>query len=150
MIPPIVFRSVARRPNATMSDINSHPHFDDQGAHNWFVTLEGGLEEAKRSGRMVFVEFGRKACTDCRALVEGVLADSRVADKLSVNFVTVAADADSDDDAVMDLVVKVPNASTLPYVMFADAEGQLLHGFSGPCSADEMVETLDRLIAQRQ
>ena len=133
-----------------MSDINSHPHFNDKGAHTWFVTLQGGLEEAKRSGRMVFVEFGRKACTDCRALVEGLLVDASVSDKLSTNFVTVAADADSDDDSIMDLVIQIPNASTLPYVMFADSEGQLLHGFSGPCSAADLVEIMDRLIVQRQ
>ncbi len=39
----------------------SHPHFNDRGTLNWFETLEGAIEEAKRNGRMIFIEFGRKA-----------------------------------------------------------------------------------------
>ncbi len=133
-----------------MSDINSHPHFDDQGANHWFVTLEGGIDEAKRSGRMIFVEFGRKACSECRNLVEVLLVDDQVGDKLRTNFVTVAADADSDDPAILALAMQVQNATTLPYVMFADAEGLLLHGFSGPSSVADLLQIMDRLIIQRQ
>ncbi len=44
-----------------MTDKQPHPHFDDQGTLHWFETLEGAVEEAKRSGRMIFMEFGRKA-----------------------------------------------------------------------------------------
>jgi thioredoxin-like negative regulator of GroEL len=133
-----------------MSAENSHPHFNDQGAHKWFVTLEGGLEQAKRSGRMIFVEFGRKACGDCRTLVEKQLIDPAVADKLNSHFVTVSADADSDDDAIMELAMQVEDASMLPFVMFADAEGQFLDGFSGLGSVKDLAAMMDRLIAQRQ
>ncbi|MFT4647841.1 MAG: thioredoxin-related protein [Planctomycetota bacterium] len=146
----IALLHLGANPDLPMSESNSHPHFDDQGAHNWFVTLEGGIEQAKRSGRMIFVEFGRKACPDCRKLVESLLVDDSVSEKLSSNFVTVAADADSDDESIMQLIMQVENATTLPYVMFTDAEGQLLHGFSGPCSAADLVEIMDRLIVQRQ
>ncbi len=131
-----------------MSAPNSHPHFDDLGANHWFVTLEGGLEEAKRSGRLAFVEFGRQACFDCRNLVEVLLVDDQLGQKLRDHFVTVAADADSDDPAILSLAMQVEGATTLPYIMFTDAEGQLLHGFSGPTSIAELMQIMDRLIAQ--
>jgi hypothetical protein len=38
-----------------------HPHFDDRGATTWHLTLATALEEAKKSGKKVFVEFGREA-----------------------------------------------------------------------------------------
>ncbi len=132
-----------------MSDPNSHPHFDDRGANHWFVTLEGGVDEAKRSGRLIFVEFGRKACTDCRTLVEVLLTDAQITNKLRTHFVTVAADADSDDPAILALAMQVKDATTLPYVMFSDAEGGLLHGFSGPTSVADLLQIMDRLIAER-
>ncbi|MBL4769645.1 MAG: thioredoxin family protein [Planctomycetes bacterium] len=132
-----------------MSHPNSHPHFDDHGAHNWFVTLEGGVEQAKKSDRLLFVEFGRKACTDCRNLVEVLLPNVSVREQLASHFVTVAADADSDDPAILALVAQVENATTLPYIMFADAEAKLLYGFSGPCTATDLVAIMDRLIAQK-
>lgn len=38
----------------------THPHFDDGGATRWHRTLADGLEEARRSGRRVFIEIGRE------------------------------------------------------------------------------------------
>ena len=44
-----------------MSTNNPHPHFDDRGTLNWFVTLEGAKEAAQADNKLIFIEFGRKA-----------------------------------------------------------------------------------------
>ncbi|HPF15505.1 MAG: thioredoxin family protein [Planctomycetes bacterium] len=132
-----------------MSTKKPHPHFDDHGTLDWFQTLEGAVDEAKRTGRLIFMEFGRKACSQCRSLVEAIVPRPDVAELLQNHFVALAADADGEDDAILRLASQLPDAMMLPFVIFADAEGQFLEGYSGSASAPYLLKTLNRLIATR-
>jgi hypothetical protein len=38
-----------------------HPHFNDQGAVSWYIDFQAALAEAKRSGKRLFIESGRRA-----------------------------------------------------------------------------------------
>ena len=38
-----------------------HPHFDDQGALDWSEKLADAQKAAAKSGKLIFVEYGRKA-----------------------------------------------------------------------------------------
>ena len=40
---------------------SSHPHFNDRGAVRWHTRLSDALAEARRAGKLVFVEYGRYA-----------------------------------------------------------------------------------------
>jgi hypothetical protein len=40
---------------------NSHPHFNDRGAVHWHTHLADALAEAKRAGKLIFIEYGRYA-----------------------------------------------------------------------------------------
>jgi hypothetical protein len=42
-------------------DERSHPHFNDRGAVRWHTRLADALAEAKREGKLIFVEHGRYA-----------------------------------------------------------------------------------------
>jgi hypothetical protein len=54
-----------------------------------------------------------------------------VAPLLRQHYVALAADADLPEAEVHRLLFKLRNASMLPIVILADAEGQLLEGVSG-------------------
>ena len=44
-----------------MTERQPHPHFDDRGTLSWFETLQGAQAAAQEQGRLIFIEFGRKA-----------------------------------------------------------------------------------------
>ena len=54
-----------------------------------------------------------------------------VAPILKEHFVAVAGDADEPQPGVHELLFKLPNATMLPIVVLADAEGEFLGGGSG-------------------
>ena len=127
-----------------------HPHFDDRGTLHWYETLEGAKAAARESGRMIFIEFGRQACSQCRTLVEATVPRPDVADLLENHFVALAADADADDDAMLAIASRLEGAMSLPFVLFTDAEGQFLDGYSGAASPPYLIKTLKRLIETKQ
>lgn len=82
--------------------------------------------------------------------MEAVIPRPDVAPLLQEHFVALAANADADDDAILALASRLEGAMMLPFVMFADAEGQFLDGYSGAASPPYLIKTLNKLIAQRQ
>ena len=39
----------------------AHPHFNDGGALSWSVKLGDAKAAAKKSGKLIFIEYGREA-----------------------------------------------------------------------------------------
>ena len=39
---------------------SSHPHFDDQGTLTWYTKLADAQAAAKKEGKLIFIEYGRK------------------------------------------------------------------------------------------
>ena len=44
-----------------MPPTRPHPHFDDKGTLDWYVTLREAQERARAEHKLVFIEFGREA-----------------------------------------------------------------------------------------
>jgi len=63
--------------------------------------------------------------------VQAVLPRPDVAPLLQKHYVAVAADADLPEAEVHRLLFKLKNASMLPIVILAEADGKLLEGLSG-------------------
>jgi len=63
--------------------------------------------------------------------VQAVLPRPDVAPLLKQHYVLLAADADLPETEVHRLLFKLRNASMLPIVILADADGQFLDGLSG-------------------
>ena len=72
-----------------------------------------------------------------------------VAPKLQAHFVALAADADDPEQEVLDLALQLEDAMMLPFVLFADAEGGFLGGYSGVVTPPYLVKTLDELVAKK-
>ncbi len=120
-----------------------HPHFDDRGAHEWFTELDPALRAAAERGATLLIELGREACSQCRALVQGVLPHERVAPVVRERFVLLAADADDTEPAVEELAMKLDDAFMLPFVIFADARGKFLGGLSGAVTPKRLLDALE-------
>jgi hypothetical protein len=67
---------------------------------------------------------------------------------LQENFVALAADADAAEDGVMALAMQLEGAMMLPFVIFADAEGGFLDGYSGVVTPPYLIKTLGKLLGK--
>ena len=128
-----------------MTQKSPHPHFDDRGTLDWHTRWSEALAEAKRDRKHVFVELGREACGQCRALVQGVVPRPDVAPLLQAHFVALAADADHTEGEVEDLAMNLEDAMMLPFVLFADADGRFVEGLSGYVKPETFVAALKRV-----
>jgi hypothetical protein len=77
--------------------------------------------------------------------VEAVIPRPDVAPLLQENFVAVASDCDDPEDEVMQLAMKLEGAMMLPFVIFADAEGNFLDGYSGVVTPPYLIKKLGEL-----
>jgi hypothetical protein len=78
--------------------------------------------------------------------VQGVVPRPDVAELLQKHFVAVAADADDPEPAVIELASKLEGAMMLPFVIFTDAEGKFLDGYSGVVTPPYLLRTLGKLV----
>jgi len=72
-----------------------------------------------------------------------------VATMLQENFVAVAADADDPEPEVVKLAMQIEGAMMLPFVIFADANGAYLDGYSGVVTPPYLIRTINKLIEAR-
>jgi thioredoxin-related protein len=126
-----------------------HPHFDDRGTLDWHTDHAQALAAARAAHKIVFIEFGREACGQCRALVQSVVPHPPIAALLREHFVALASDCDEAEPEVEALAAQLEDAQMLPFVLFADAQGNFLEGTSGPVSPARFEATLRRLAATR-
>ena len=79
--------------------------------------------------------------------MQGVIPRSDIAPLMQQGFVALASDADDTEDEVIRLAHNLENAFMLPFVIFADAEGKFLDGFSGradPATFRQMIERIEK------
>lgn len=125
---------------------HSHPHFDDGGTLDWYESLAEAKAVARAEKKMLFIEFGRELCSQCKSLVEAVVPRPDVAPLLKDNFVAVASDCDDPEDEVLVLANELEDAMMLPFVIFADADGKFLDGYSGVVTPPYLIKTLRKLV----
>ena len=85
----------------------------------------------------------------CRALVQSVVPHPQIAPILRDHFVALASDCDDAQDEVLQLAQNLPDATMLPFVMFADASGNFLGGSSGAVNPVSFKRTLEELVAKQ-
>jgi thioredoxin-like negative regulator of GroEL len=128
---------------------STHPHFDDKGALDWTTDLDVALQHARSQRRLVFVEYGREQCGQCRALVQSVIPRPEIAELLNGHFVPLAIDCDDAPDEVEELALKLEDATMLPFVLIVDAQGQFVDGHSGAVDAAGLARWLEGLVEAR-
>ena len=80
--------------------------------------------------------------------MEGVVPRPDVAPLLREHFVGLAADADMPEEGVLRLAARLEDAMMLPFVIFADAEGEFLDGYSGVVTPPFLLKTIHALVDQ--
>ncbi|MCQ2214983.1 MAG: thioredoxin family protein [Bacteroidales bacterium] len=61
-----------------------------QMPHAKYTSYEDGLQEAKRTGKPILIDFTGHGCVNCRQMEQAVWTDDRVADKLMNDYVLIS------------------------------------------------------------
>jgi hypothetical protein len=78
--------------------------------------------------------------------VQGVVPHPQIAPLLQQGFVALASDCDDPEEAVIELARHLEDATMLPFVVFADADGRFLAGSSGAVNPVSFKRTLEGLM----
>ena len=78
--------------------------------------------------------------------MQGVVPHPQIAPMLQQHFIALAADCDDAEREVDELAAQLEDASMLPFVLFADAEGRFLRGSSGAVNPLSFKRALEELI----
>lgn len=122
-----------------------HPHFDDGGALEWHTTLAAAKAAAGNSDKLIFVQYGRQACGNCRVLLESVLAAEAIKKNIGELAIGYAVDCDAPDSDIGALLrSKIPNAKMLPFIGFLTPAGEWIDGASGFQEIEDMTALVAR------
>ncbi len=143
------------------ADGSRHPYFNDRGTLSWHHSLTSAQNAARRTNKVVFIEYGRKKCTNCRKLAQDVLPHRDLRSRLANTAVGLAAECDKPERAVWQLFrTHMPKGRMLPFAAFVTADGQWITGWYGHksvrevsaylASAERIVRTLRRAPAARR
>lgn len=122
----------SRATAAPSSPLTAHPYFDDAGTLAWYGDLERAKEAGREQGKLLFIEYGRRACCNCRTLVSRVLPAPAVKSRLSAACVGLAADCDEPDPRVESIFRRaMPDASLLPFVAVVSPDLEYVTGWQG-------------------
>lgn len=104
-------------------------------AFAWENDLEQALHEAKASGKMLFVMFGREGCGNCKHLKKMIKSGSV---DVEVNKFVIA-DINCDDKKQSAVFYKryTVNGSYLPFVVIARPDGTMISSRAGFAEATE-------------
>ncbi len=75
--------------------------------------------------------------------MEAVIPRPDVAPMLQAGFVAVASDCDEPEDEVIALAQQVEDAMMLPFILFADANGAYIDGYSGVVTPPYLIKKLN-------
>ena len=82
--------------------------------------------------------------------MQGVVPRPDVAPLLQEHFIALAADADNPEQPVSDLAMNLEDAMMLPFVLFADADGNFLDGCSGAVAPPYLIKTLEKIVQAKK
>lgn len=106
----------------------------------WRTDLASALEESKKTGKPLLVDFSATWCPDCQQMKHDSWPDPRVGKALTSGYIPVQMDADSPGS-------KAPGAryeiQTIPAILVLDSSGNVIRQ-AGAMSANELLDFLGR------
>jgi len=120
-----------------------HPHFNDRGTLAWYRSLSSAKAAARRQGKVIFIEYGRSNCGNCRNLAQNVLPHRDIRSRIGAVAIGLAADCDRPERSVWQLFrTNLPGARLLPFAAFITPDGQWITGWYGSKSVSSVSASL--------
>ncbi len=128
------------RPSLTQSRV-SLPAAEIQGELP--PLIQAALDEARFSGKRVFIDFFAEWCGACRTMDKTTFADASVKQVLATDYVFVKVDTDEHPN-----VGKHFDVVGLPTVLALGKAGDIVYKHTGPLKAEPLLQALERLEAE--
>lgn len=108
----------------------------------WYENFDGGLAEAKRTGKPIMIDFYTDWCGWCDELDKKVYTDSDVI-KLAEDFISVKIDADVDEETKEKYRVRA-----YPTIIFTDSQGKEINKIVGYKKAPAFAQSMSQALAK--
>ena len=105
----------------------------------WADSYTSAQQQAADSGKPMILYFTGKWCVPCRIMKRQVWADKQVTASVNSQFIPVAIDVDSPDDAA---VLTRYNVGGSPVTIVTDPQGNVLRWRAGGIGKSEFLELL--------
>ncbi|BDF56659.1 hypothetical protein CE91St24_03340 [Odoribacteraceae bacterium] len=107
-----------------------------QGIRFFEGSLDQALEVAKKEGKLVFVDFYADWCGPCKQLAKEVFSKDEVGVYYNEKFISVKVNT---EDATNKTYVRKYKVSSLPTLVFMQADGKLISSVSGTMGVDDFI-----------
>ena len=106
-----------------------HPWFTS--GLEWYSGLDEALAAAGAAHKKLMLVFGRAKCPGTRLLVERTLAKEEIEEYTSAHFIVLAADADTNEPRLAEVLAKLPVRTPTPLIAYLSTDARLLGSTAG-------------------
>lgn len=107
------------------------------------ANLTSSLEQAKKEGKLVFVDVMTDWCLPCKLMDEDVFSDKDLGDFFNDKFVNVKIDAEKNNGPELAMLFQV---YAYPTLLFLDTNGRVLSRKDGAAYHTELKDLADSAI----
>ena len=104
------------------------------------VKVEEALAKASAEGKLVFMDFYASWCTPCKWMEQTTFTDSRVANALNDNFVSIKVNIDNVEGFQMKNKYEV---NFLPTILILNSNGKMVERIEQTMIADDLIGILE-------
>ncbi len=101
------------------------------------VTLKKAKDEAKKSGKIIFIDCYTSWCGPCKQMAATSFQDEKVAAVYNEKFINLKVDIEKDADGPE--LARMYKISGYPTLLYINAEGKLVKSMLGLQTADKLI-----------
>lgn len=101
------------------------------------MSLEKAKKEAKKSGKMIFIDAYTDWCGPCKRMAATSFKDPNVGELYNKNFINIKVEMEKDADGPE--IARLYGVKAYPTLLFIDANGRLIKQVVGMKTGDQLI-----------
>lgn len=102
-----------------------------------FPELSLVLDEAKLTGKMVYLDIGADWCTPCKLMKRDVYTHKETADFFNENFINYMVDIEKNEGPDLKVIFEIESVPTL---LWLNDKGRVIHKKEGACYQKDLID----------
>ncbi|MCR9172840.1 MAG: thioredoxin family protein [bacterium] len=100
-------------------------------------SLEDAMKEAKKSGKLIFIDAYTDWCGPCKRMAATSFKDPKVGDVFNKNFINIKVEMEKDADGPM--IARKYRVAAYPTLLIIDGNGRLVKQAVGMKTSDQLI-----------